>query len=160
MNLLRTLTLANAASVALALSDGTPVELVKVTRRDRLQVRIPASHALGQVDPLRIFDRDGNHYKNATGGITLVATAVDASASAAAPAAAPAPAADTAAAAPAPAQTASNDNVTYQVDGQDYANLDDAKAEAIEIFRDTGETVEIVAVTTKVVGTVGFSLAA
>lgn len=153
-DLLRTLTLANAASVALALSDGTPVTLVKVTSKDNLQVRVPETHDLGAEDPLRIFDREGFSTKGST-LLTLVATPADAAVAAPA-AAAPAPAAS--AAAPAPA-VASNDNVTYTVAGIDgtYDSLDDAKADAIDLFVDTGNDVEIVATVTKVVGRVGFT---
>lgn len=161
MNLLN-LTAATAASVALALSDGTPVEFVKITSKDRIQVRLPASHDLAQQsdggsDPtLRIFRRDGTHFKDRT-SLTLVATAADAGTSAATTSA---PATTAAAPAPAPAPVAANDDVTYTVDGQDFVNLDDAKAEAIDIFRDTGNDVEIIATTRKVIGKVGFSLAA
>jgi hypothetical protein len=148
MNALRNLTAVNAASFALALSDGTPVEFSKVTSRDRIQVKLPDSHpfAAGQ-EAGRIFGRDGTHYKNRT-QLTLVATPIEA------PAATPA--------APlAPAAAPANDNVIYVVDGNEFDNLDDAKAEAIDAFRDTGDTIEIVAVTRKVIGKVGFtSLAA
>ena len=148
MNTLRTLTALNAATVALALSDGTPVEFSKITSKDNIQVRIPASHALGD-DPLRIFRRDGSHYKDQT-ELTLVATPIDATA--AAPAAAtPAPAAP--AAAP---SIASNDNVTYTVAGNDFDNLEDAKQEAMDLY-DGSANVEIVATFTKVVGVVGFT---
>jgi hypothetical protein len=147
MNALRNLTLASAASVALALSDGTPVELVKVTSKDRLQVRIPTSHPLGAADPLRIFDRNGNHYKNQT-DLKLVATPVDAAATTSAPAA------------PAAAQISANDNTVYSVGGNDFDTLEAATDEAIDIFADTRETVEIVATIRKVVGSVGIRLAA
>ena len=99
-----------ASTVALALSDGTPVEFNKITSKDNIQVRVPTSHDLGD-DPLRIFRRDGTHYKDDANGLTLVATAIDATATAAVPTAAPAPAA-------APSTTASNDNTVYTVDGQ------------------------------------------
>lgn len=128
------ITALNAASVALALSDGTPVDFVKITSKDNIQVRVPTTHDLGD-DPLRIFRRDGTHYKNKT-DLTLVAT------SAAAPAAAPAPAA----------------GVTYLVGDAAFASLDDAKAEAIDLFRDSGETIAIFK--QEIVGSVGFSLAA
>ena len=151
MNLLSNLTVASAATVALALSDGTPVEFVKITSKDNIQVRVPTSHNELGDDPLRIFRRDGTHYNDET-DLTLVATAVDAAAPA------------TAAAIPAPATTAAapiasaNDNVTYTVDGQDFANLDDAKREALDIYlSDPTDNVEIVATFTKVVGVVGFT---
>lgn len=68
----------------LFLSDGTPVEFVKVTSRGRFQVRIPTSHPLGAEDPLRIFDpTSGAHYKGRTGGITLTNTAPTATTTAA-----------------------------------------------------------------------------
>lgn len=57
--------------IDLALSDGTPVELVKVTKRGNYQVRVPATHSLGRSDPLRIFTPDGRHYKGYT-SLTLV----------------------------------------------------------------------------------------
>lgn len=71
--MLSTLTAASAASVALSLSDGTPVEFVKITRKDNIQVRVPSTHFLGNEDQLRIFRRDGSHYKDET-ELTLVAT--------------------------------------------------------------------------------------
>ena len=142
---LSSITAATLASAALALSDGTPVEGVKITSKDNIQVRVPASHPLGAADPLRIFRRDGSHYKNQT-SIRLVATAADAPA-APAPAAAPA--------------AASNDNTVYEVEGSTFDNLADAKQEAIDIFKDDGSNVQIVAISRKVVGVVGFtSLAA
>lgn len=143
---LNTLTAANVASAALALSDGTPVEFVKFTSKGNIQVRVPTSHDELGDDPLRIFRTDGTHYKDAT-DLTLVATAADASA---APAPAAAPAAAT--------STASNDNAVYTVDGQDFDNLEDAKAEAIDLFAgDPSKSVEIVATIRKVVGVVGFT---
>jgi hypothetical protein len=150
MNLLSTLTAASASSVALALSDGTPVEFSKITSKDNIQVRVPTSHAELGDDPLRIFRRDGTHYRDET-DLTLVATAADSSA---APATAAVPAA-------APAPTASNDNATYTVDGVDFDNFDDAKEEAIAIFAENPTTnVEIIATVKKVVGVVGFQAAA
>lgn len=136
---LNNLTASNAASFALALSDGTPVEFVKVTSKDNIQVRVPASHDELGDDPLRIFRRDGTHYKGAT-DLTLVATAA---------ADTPASAADTAA-------PSANDNVVYTVDGCDFDDLEDAKAEAIDIY-DGSKNVEIVATTRRVVGVVGFT---
>lgn len=135
-NLLSTLTAANAGSVSLALSDGTPVEFVKITSRDRIQVRIPSDHPFGAADDLRIFERDGRHYKDET-SLTLVATAAEA-----------------------PAAEAPAAGRVYLVAGNEFANLDDAKDEAIDLFIDTREQVEIVAITRTVVGTVGISLAA
>lgn len=123
-----------SASTPLALSDGTPVEFVKITSKDRLQVRIPADHPLGADDPLRIFGRDGRHYKGAT-ELTLVATV----------------------AAPAAPEPASNDNSTYIVGDNRFDNLDDARNEAIDLFSDDPTTnVEIIAVSRKVIGVVGF----
>lgn len=149
MNLLRNLTAVSASTVALALSDGTPVEFVKVTSKDNIQVRVPTSHDELGDDPLRIFRRDGTHYKDET-DLTLIATAVDATVTAAAPTAAPATAA-----------VASNDNVVYRVGDNDFSSLDEAKDEARELYLDDPSTnVEIVAVTTKVVGVFGFSQAA
>ena len=58
----------------LALSDGTPVTLVKITRRGRLQVRLPDSHpaAMGQ-DAGWLFEaRDGSRYKGRDPALTLV----------------------------------------------------------------------------------------
>ena len=69
------------------LSDGTPVEFVKVTSKRNIQVRVPSSHALGAADPLRIFrPTTGAHYKGNTGGLFLTnnAPAVVATATAAA----------------------------------------------------------------------------
>ena len=108
------------------------------------QVRLPASHpfAEGQENG-RIFRRDGSHYKDET-DLTLVATS--AAGSSEAPAAAAAP--------------ASNDNTVYTVGGADFDNLEDAKAEALDLY-DGENNVEIVATTRKVIGVVGFtSLAA
>jgi hypothetical protein len=153
MNTLRTLTLANAASIALALSDGTPVEFVKVTSKDNIQVRVPTSHPLGSADPLRIFRRDGSHYKDQT-SLTLT-VANDATASA--PAAVAANDGDTAAAPSAPL----TGSATYTVGGNAFSSLSDAKLEAIDIFRDTGQDVDIIETVTRTVGRVGFvSLAA
>lgn len=73
----------------LFLSDGTPVEFVKVTSRGNFQVRVPASHALGAEDPLRIFKpADGSHYKGRT-NLTLTNTAPAAAAPVAATAGGP-----------------------------------------------------------------------
>ena len=132
------------AQTALALSDGTSVEFVKITSKDNIQVRLPTSHPLGADDPLRIFRRDGTHYKNET-DLTLLAVA---------PAAALAAAAASAAA-------VANDNRYYEVEGATFDNFDDAKNEAIDLFRDGGNDVEIIAISRTVVGKVGFtSLAA
>jgi len=141
MNTLIALTALSAASTALALSDGTPVEFVKITSKDNIQVRVPSTHDLGAADELRIFRRDGSHYKNETDLKLVVA--------------APAPAA----AAPTPTAPAAgaNDNVTYVVEGNSFGTFDEAKAEAIDLFQDYGNDVEIMAVTTKVIGRVGFT---
>lgn len=144
--MLKNINAANASTFALALSDGTPVDFVKITSKDNIQVRVPTSHSLGAIDPLRIFDRDGHSTKNST-DLTLAATA--------APAAAQAPT-PTPAAAP-----VSNDNTTYTVNGNDFDNLVDAKQEAIDLFAENPlKNVEIFATTRKLVGTVGISLAA
>lgn len=126
---------------ALALSDGTPVDFVKITSKDNIQVRVPSDHAELGSDPLRIFRRDGTHYKDAT-DLRLVTAAV--------PTAAPAPAA---------AQISANDDTTYEVDGATFSSLAEAKQEAIDLFDGT-YNIDIIATTRKVVGTVGFSLAA
>jgi len=105
----------------LRLSDGTPVTFVKVTSKDNIQVRLPDSHDFTGDDPLKIFKRDGTHYKGLT-DLTLVATA-------AAPAA------------PAAAQISG----TFDVGGMFFSNLDEAKAEAMDLFRETGDTVTIYA---------------
>ena len=133
--LLAALTAANASSVALALSDGTPVEFVKVTSKNNIQVRVPDDHILGD-DPLRIFRRDGTHYKDQT-SLTLVAS----------------PAAEGSAA---PISAAGGDTV-YEIDDVAFDNFDDARREAIDLFsEDPSRNVEIFAVTRKVVGVVGF----
>lgn len=148
---LQTLTAALAASATLALSDGTPVEFVKITKKDNIQVRVPTSHDKLGDDPLRIFRRDGTHYKDET-DLTLTVVNTDAVAPAAAT---PAPAT------PAAAQISANDNTFYTVNDQQFDNLEDAKQEAVELFRDGfADSVEIVATTRKVIGVVGIQLAA
>lgn len=146
MNKLASLTAANAASIALALSDGTAVEFVKVTGKDNIQVRLPDDHPYAEdQENGRIFRRDGSHYKGET-ELTLIAT--DAATVTAADLVAPA-------AAPISAVPAAANDTTYIVDGNSFSSLDDAKAEAIDLFRDTGQDVEILA--TVVVGRVGFT---
>lgn len=54
----------NAADFTFKLSDGTIVDFVKITSKDNIQVRLPASHPDAAADPLRIFRRDGSHYKD------------------------------------------------------------------------------------------------
>ena len=105
----------------LRLSDGTPVTFVKVTSKDNIQVRLPDSHAFSDGDPLKIFKRDGTHYKGLT-DLTLVATAT-----AAAPAA------------PAAAQISG----TFDVGGMFFSNLDEAKAEAMDLFLNAAATAKI-----------------
>ena len=105
----------NADQFDFALSDGTPVTFVKITSKDRIQVRVPDDHPLagqddGGADPtLRIFNRDGSHFKDRT-SLTLSATPK-------------ASAAD-------PAPTAAAQKTVYFVGGGEYANLDDALASA------------------------------
>lgn len=53
----------NVADHTFKLSDGTVVEFVKFTRRDNIQVRLPIDHHNSD-DTLRIFKRDGSHYKD------------------------------------------------------------------------------------------------
>ncbi len=50
----------------------TPVEFVEITSRDNIQVRVPDDHWIGQDDPLRIFRRDGTHYKDELSDFVLV----------------------------------------------------------------------------------------
>lgn len=79
------ITEANAADFDFRLSDGTLVEFSKVTGKNNIQVRLPDSHPDGAIDPLRIFRRDGSHYKDDM-NVTLSATP---KAAAATPTAAP-----------------------------------------------------------------------
>lgn len=74
MSILNNITADNAADFNFVLSDGTPVDFVKITSKDRIQVRLPETHDYAD-DDLRIFRRDGNHYQDLMGGITLSATA-------------------------------------------------------------------------------------
>lgn len=54
----------NAGGFTFTLDDGTVVDFVKVTSKDNIQVRLPADHDAADGDPLRIFRRDGSHYKD------------------------------------------------------------------------------------------------
>lgn len=72
--MLNTVNASNAADFNFALSDGTPVVFTKITTKNNIQVRLPDTHYLADDDALRIFNRDGNHFKDATDGLTLVAT--------------------------------------------------------------------------------------
>lgn len=100
-NALNGVTLSNTAPVAataaapgkvdrnqpMFLSDGTPVEFVKVTSKRNIQVRVPTSHPLGASDPLRIFrPATGAHYKGNTNGLFLTNNAPASTVTAAAPA--------------------------------------------------------------------------
>lgn len=67
------LTQDNAADFDFALSDGTPVTFTKITSKNNIQVRIPDDHADADGDPLKIFRRDGSHYKDEL-DVTLSAT--------------------------------------------------------------------------------------
>lgn len=104
----------------LTLSDGTPVTFVKVTNKDNIQVRLPDDHPFSNGDPLKIFKRDGTHYK----GLTDLTLEFGSAAVPAAPAAAPI-------------------SGTFDVNGMFFSNLDEAKAEAMDLFRETGDTVTI-----------------
>lgn len=126
------------ATAALTLSDGTPVTFNKVTSKGNIQVRLPDSHAFTNGDPLKIFRPDGTHYKNAT-DLTLVANTAPV-----AVAADPAPVA------------AAQTSATYEVDGDFFEDLDDAKQEATDIFQSTGVTTSIYVTERRLVGTVGF----
>lgn len=135
---------ASPAVLALAsfsLSDGTPVTFSKITTKDRIQVRLPDSHPFSNGDPLKIFGRDGRHYKNLTDLTLLVA-----------PSAADAPAAAPTAAAPTSAE-----DVYFEVMDVQFATLADAKAEAISLLDDDNDPVVIYAVTRRKVGSVGFT---
>ena len=54
----------NAGGFTFTLDDGTVVDFVKVTSKNNIQVRLPADHDAADGDPLRIFRRDGSHYKD------------------------------------------------------------------------------------------------
>lgn len=144
-----TLTAANADLVDLALSDGTPVEFVKITSKDRIQVRLPDTHALTQQDDggsdptLRIFRRDGTHFKNRT-ELTLILTPKAVELDTPAPVEAPA----------IPTATGS----TYEVAGNTFATLADAQAEALDLFReDMSRNLDIIEIRRKKVATVGIT---
>jgi len=63
----------NAKNYDFSLSDGTPVVFVEVTSKDNIQVVLPKNHPDANGDRLKIFRRDGSHYKDEL-DITLIAT--------------------------------------------------------------------------------------
>lgn len=131
-------TIANPANTTLALSDGTAVEFVKITSKDNIQVRVPSTHPTLGSDPLRIFRRDGSHYKNAT-DLKLIEAPLT-------------PKAD-----PVPAKAAPSDATFFVGDNTiGFATLDEAITEASTVFASTGAVVSIEKVERTLVGRFGF----
>ncbi len=128
------------------LNDGTPVTFVKLTRRGRIQVRLPDSHAAaaGQENGWLFEAADGSRYKGRDPSITLTNSA---------------PAAGSAA----PASAAASDDATYSIsvngsvidDGFD--TFDAAESAAIAALNGDTRSVTILKVSTSVAGTVGIA---
>lgn len=54
----------NASNFAFILSDGTPVVFLGITSKDNIQVVFPKDHPETNGDRIKIFRRDGTHYKD------------------------------------------------------------------------------------------------
>jgi hypothetical protein len=142
------LTLTNTAPVAAAtsaavnpslpmfLNDGTPVTLSKVTRRGRIQVKLPANHpaAAGQENGWLFEAATGARYKGRTPAITLTNTA-----------------------------PVSSDDASYalavngSIINDGFASFDAAETAALGSLNTETRSVTILKVSTSVAGVVGIS---
>ena len=154
------------AALPMELSDGTPVNLVEITSKGNIKVRLPATHPLARTDSVRIFTPAGVHYKGAyLNGLVLrnviptpnpTERAPTRRQRAAAAAAAPAPAPATAAGSTFSIQTTSGSTLR-----SGFSSFDAAERAAPGFLSGTRKTVNIVEVpvvpSSRVVGTVGIT---